>query len=77
MTDAEGVYLIPIDEPGAYVVRIDVETLPEGLAVEEGKEEQTAEVGGNQNVTRAFFLGEDSRREEQMESAARRRSPTA
>ena len=61
VTDAEGVYLIPIEEPGTYVVRIDTDTLPEGLVVADGKEEQTAEVGGNQNVTRAFFLGESSR----------------
>ena len=61
VTDADGVYLIPIEQPGTYVVRIDTETLPEGLTVEEGKEQQTAVVGGNQNVTRAFFLGEDTR----------------
>jgi len=61
VTDAEGVYLIPIEEPGTYTVRIDTDTLPEGLVVADGKEEQTAEVGGNQNVTRAFFLGESSR----------------
>ena len=61
VTDAEGVYLIPLADPGTYVVRIDVETLPEGLEPEEGKDEQAAEVGGNQKVTRAFFLGEDSR----------------
>ena len=61
VTDADGVYLIPIDEPGTYVVRIDTETLPDGLEVEDGKEAQTAEVGGNQNVTRAFFLGASAR----------------
>ena len=61
VTDENGVYLIPIDEPGTYVVRIDTESLPEGLAVEDGKDSQTAEVGGNQNVTRAFFLGESAR----------------
>ena len=61
VTDAEGKYLIPIEEPGSYVVKIDVETLPEDLAVEEGKEAQAVDVAGNANVTRAFFLGEDLR----------------
>jgi neutral amino acid transport system permease protein len=61
LTDADGKYLIPIEEPGAYVVKIDVETLPEDLAVEEGKEAQAVDVAGNANVTRAFFLGEDLR----------------
>ncbi len=61
VTDADGVYLIPIEDPGTYVVKIDTSTLPEGLTVEDGKEQQTAEVGGNQNVTRAFFLGESTR----------------
>jgi neutral amino acid transport system permease protein len=35
--------------------------LPEGLAAEDGKDSQVAEVAGNQNVTRVFFLGEDTR----------------
>ncbi len=61
VTDADGVYVIPLADPGSYVVRIDIETLPEGLAAEDGKDQQVAEVAGNQNVTRAFFLGEDAR----------------
>ena len=61
ITDAEGKYRIPLSDPGSFIVRIDLDTLPDGLAVEEGKEAQIAEVGGNQNVTRVFFLGEDTR----------------
>ncbi len=61
VTDEGGVYLIAIPDAGMYTVRIDTDTLPEGLTVEDGKEQQTAEVRGNQKVTRAFFLGEDTR----------------
>ena len=61
VTDADGAYRIALVDPGSYVVRIDIETLPEGLAAEDGKDSQVAEVAGNQNVTRVFFLGEDTR----------------
>lgn len=61
VTDADGTYEIGLADPGSYIVLIDVETLPEGLAVEDGQEQQAADVGGNQSVTRAFFLGEDNR----------------
>ncbi len=43
-------YTIGLDDPGSYIVRIDLDTLPEGLTPDEGKDEQTADVGGNQNV---------------------------
>ncbi len=61
ITDADGEYRIPLDDPGTFVVRLDLDTLPEDLTAEDGKESQVAEVGGNQNVTRVFFLGEDTR----------------
>jgi len=61
VTDADGVYVIGIPDPGTYTVLLDVETLPEDLAVEDGKESQVADVAGNANVTRVFFLGEDLR----------------
>jgi neutral amino acid transport system permease protein len=61
VTDENGNYRIGLDQPGTYVVRIDDESLPEGLAVEEGEGEQEAVVGGNQSVTRVFFLGESGR----------------
>ncbi|MGK2885866.1 MAG: branched-chain amino acid ABC transporter permease [Rhodococcus sp. (in: high G+C Gram-positive bacteria)] len=61
ITDADGAYRIPLDDPGTFVVRVDIDTLPEDLTAEDGKDSQVAEVGGNQNVTRVFFLGEDTR----------------
>lgn len=61
ITDADGKYRIPLSDPGSFTVRIDLDTLPDGLAVDEGKETQVAEVAGNQKVTRVFFLGEDTR----------------
>lgn len=61
LTDEEGNYRVGLDTPGTYVVRIDQDSLPEDLAVEEGKDQQEAVVGGNQNVTRVFFLGENTR----------------
>ena len=61
VTDADGAYRIPLVDPGTFVVRLDVETLPEDLTAEDGKDSLVAEVRGNQNVTRVFFLGEDTR----------------
>jgi neutral amino acid transport system permease protein len=60
-TGEDGTYRIGVDEPGTYVIRIDPETLPEGLTAEDGRDEQAVAVGGNQRVTRVFFLGEDTR----------------
>jgi neutral amino acid transport system permease protein len=60
-TDANGHYLIPIDEPGTYVVRLDQESLPEGLTVAEGKDSFTVELTANNTQTRGFFLGQDLR----------------
>jgi branched-chain amino acid transport system permease protein len=61
VTDADGNYFIGLDQTGTFTVRLDVATLPEGLEVAEGDEIQEVEVAGNQNVTRVFFLGEDTR----------------
>ena len=60
-TDADGHYLVPIDQPGTYVVRLDQDTLPEGLTVAEGKDSFTVALTANNNQTRAFFLGQDLR----------------
>ncbi len=60
-TDADGRYSVPLADPGTFVVRIDLDTLPDDLAVEDGKDSQSADVSGNQNVTRVFFLGDDTR----------------
>ncbi len=61
VTDADGSYFIGLEQTGTFTVRIDVTTLPDGLEVAEEDEVQDVEVGGNQNVTRVFFLGEDTR----------------
>ncbi len=61
VTDAEGNYYIGLEQTGTFTVRLDISTLPEGLAVAEGEDVQDVEVAGNQNVTRVFFLGEDTR----------------
>jgi neutral amino acid transport system permease protein len=60
-TDAEGAYLVPLEQPGTYVVRLDEETFPEGLEVQEGQGEATVEIRPNGQQTRAFFLGESGR----------------
>lgn len=61
VTDVDGNYVIGLDQTGTFTVRLDVSTLPDGLTVAEGDEVQGVEVAGNQNVTRVFFLGEDTR----------------
>jgi neutral amino acid transport system permease protein len=61
VTDAEGNYEIPIEEPGTYNVRLDQETLPDGITVPEGESDtyEDVQVRANSSTTRAFFLGED------------------
>ena len=61
VTDENGGYEIIIDEPGAYVVRIDTESLPEGLTVEEGMDSFPKQVRARSSTTQAFFLGESLR----------------
>jgi branched-chain amino acid transport system permease protein len=60
-TDEEGAYLVALEQPGTYVVRLDEETFPEGLEVQEGQGEATVEIRPNGQQTRVFFLGESSR----------------
>jgi branched-chain amino acid transport system permease protein len=66
VTDAEGNYEIGVTEPGVYSVRLDTETLPEGITVPEGETEvyEDVQVRANSSTTRAFFLGEDLRQAE-------------
>lgn len=61
VTDAEGAYEITIEVPGTYVVRIDTDSLPDDLTVEEGLDSFTKEVRARSSTTQAFFLGEDLR----------------
>lgn len=60
-TDEQGAYRIGIDEPGNYVVRIDQDSLPEGLTVAEGADSFPLPLTPNNTKTRSFFLGEDLR----------------
>jgi LysM repeat protein len=60
VTDEEGNYEIPVEEPGTYNVRLDTETLPEGVTVPEGETDtyEDVQVRPNSSTTRAFFVGE-------------------
>jgi neutral amino acid transport system permease protein len=60
-SDGEGSYLVPLEQPGTYVIRLDDETFPEGLKVQEGQGEATVEIRPNGQQTRVFFLGESGR----------------
>ena len=66
VTDAQGDFEIPIDEAGTYNVRLDTETLPEGVTVPEGETAvyENVLIRANSSTTRAFFLGEDVRQGE-------------
>ena len=66
VTDEEGDYEILVEEPGTYNVRLDTETLPEGVTVPEGETDtyEGVVVRANSSTTRAFFLGEDLRQAE-------------
>jgi branched-chain amino acid transport system permease protein len=66
VTDAEGQYLIGVPEPGTYIVRLDTDSLPEGVTVAEGETAAYEDVlvRANSSTTRAFFLGEDLRQAE-------------
>ena len=61
-----GKYVIGIAEPGTYIVRLDTDSLPEGVTVAEGETDayEDVSVRANSSTTRAFFLGEDLRHAE-------------
>jgi branched-chain amino acid transport system permease protein len=68
VTDAEGRFRTPVDAAGPYLVEIDLESLPEGITVDEesgtSKEVQVGGgvvVGGNADVIVNFFVGESTR----------------
>jgi branched-chain amino acid transport system permease protein len=57
-TDAEGRWRVPLPAPGEYIVTLDVDTLPEGVPPP-GEPSITTNVGGNQDRSVAFRLGEE------------------
>jgi len=61
-TDAEGVYEVPLPGPGDYVLRVDVTTLPDGVAVKPEDERRSVSVTPEQQLVGNFFLGEDTRK---------------
>jgi neutral amino acid transport system permease protein len=66
LTGEEGAFAIPIVEPGTYNVRLDTESLPEGVTIPEGETDtyEGVNIPANSDTTRVFFLGEDLRQAE-------------
>lgn len=66
VTDDSGAYLIPVDDPGTYTVRLDPDSLPEGLTIPEDETAayEDVDIRANSRTTRAFFLGESLRQAE-------------
>ncbi|MFD1714649.1 branched-chain amino acid ABC transporter permease [Amnibacterium flavum] len=60
-TDAEGQWRVGVPEKAEYKVTLDESTLPDGVAVVEGSNEQTVEVGPGGRVTTNFFIGKGER----------------
>ncbi len=60
-TDADGRWQVGVPEKAAYTVRLDQDTLPEGVVVVEGSDEREVEFGLTRNASVNFFLGEGVR----------------
>ena len=61
-SDEQGQFSIPLPEPGEYVVKLDLDTLPEGVTVrEEGGEEREVTVRPGAVQPALFILGEGDR----------------
>ena len=60
-TDAEGRWKIGVPEKATYEVTLDEDTLPEGVAVEDGANVFQAEFDLIDSLSVNFFLGEDTR----------------
>jgi neutral amino acid transport system permease protein len=59
VTDASGVWSVPVPEPGRYSVSIDVDTLPEGAALQNpDRATLTPTVRPGQHQTVVFAIGE-------------------
>lgn len=61
LTDERGRFVIPIDVPGTYVIRLDPESLPDDLTIPEGQESFTRDVAAKGSTTQLFSLGENTR----------------
>jgi branched-chain amino acid transport system permease protein len=62
VTDAEGAYEIALPGPGTYVLALDIDSLPEGVAPEEGSPtERELQVNPTQRKVGSFFLGQNLR----------------
>jgi branched-chain amino acid transport system permease protein len=66
VTDEGGAFAIQLAEPGTYNVRLDTESLPEGITIPEGETDtyEAVNISPNSDTTRVFFLGEDLRQAE-------------
>jgi len=60
-SDAEGMWEIPVPEPGRYRVSLDVESLPEGVGVAEERDTLELDVAPNGNRLATFQLGARTR----------------
>lgn len=61
-SDENGQFAIPVPEPGTYVVKLDLESLPEGVTVRaEGGEEREVTVRPGAVQPALFILGEGDR----------------
>jgi neutral amino acid transport system permease protein len=60
-TDSEGRWRIGVPEQGDYIVTLDENTLPEGIAVVEDGASREVTVGSSGRVIANFFLGEGVR----------------
>ena len=60
-TDADGAYEIPVPGPGAYLLSIDRDSLPEGVTAAPADASRAVTVNPGQRLIGNFFLGEDTR----------------
>ena len=60
-SDADGVFLVGVPEPGSYVVLLDSDTLPDGVEVKDEDREVTVTVDAGQSRTVILDLGARTR----------------
>ncbi|MEZ5260947.1 MAG: branched-chain amino acid ABC transporter permease [Acidimicrobiales bacterium] len=60
-TGPDGSYEVAVPGPGEYVLTLDEETLPEGVAMAEGGSSRAISINPGQRLVGNFFLGEDTR----------------